>query len=118
MDFEMPQAFQEQARTARKQHVCCECRQLIMPGNKYQYASGVWEGKPDSFKTCLPCANIRDEYMREVGEGVAFKELASCIGDCFSDGFGPCEYAETHGIELHHLMALFPNYYADDSEPE
>lgn len=49
-------------RRARKDHRCTECRQPIAKGVTYEYASGIWDGRPDSFKTCLPCAEIRNHF--------------------------------------------------------
>jgi|SRR6478735_681589 len=52
-------------RRARKEHRCCECRKPIMKGQRYELISGVWEGRPDSYKTCLPCVEIRDHFACE-----------------------------------------------------
>lgn len=56
----MPDFQAVSTRTAKKQHVCCECRGHIQPGQEYQLTSGSWEGSMDSFKTCLGCADARD----------------------------------------------------------
>lgn len=58
----MPSCFKEIYRVARKQHKCCECGGIIEPLDVYQYISGVWDGQPDSFKTCTPCTEARDFY--------------------------------------------------------
>ena len=116
MDIDMPQAFQQHTRTARKQHLCCECRRPIVACEKYEHSSGVWDGKPDSFKTCLSCVEIRDEYTASTGEPTAFGELGSTIHETFSRGFGPREYAEQSGIALERIMVFFPDYYADELE--
>lgn len=118
MDIELPQAFQQLTRTAKKQHTCCECRRPIHAGDKYEYSSGVWDGKPDSFKTCLSCVEIRDEYTASTGEPTAFGDLGSTIHETFSRGFGPREYAEQSGIALERIMVFFPDYYEDESEDD
>jgi len=59
---------------ARKAHVCVECGAEIKSGEVYERTSGVWDGRPDSFATCLPCARIREDicecapfgHMREM----------------------------------------------------
>ena len=60
-DCESPQAFRQYMRVARKQHKCCECCKPIERGQQYEYTSGVWDGRGDSFKTCLSCVRIRAE---------------------------------------------------------
>jgi hypothetical protein len=48
-------------RKARKPHRCCECKCEIKPGDKYERATGKWDGRIDTFKTCIPCQRIRDD---------------------------------------------------------
>jgi len=52
----------ERVVRARKPHVCCECREPIVPGQRYELVKGCWEGDWSSHKTCLPCVAIRDQY--------------------------------------------------------
>lgn len=55
---------------ARKPHWCVECRrERIRPGDRYERASGIWDGAPDRYKTCMRCVNTRDAMMRESSEG-------------------------------------------------
>ena len=60
MSEEYPVCFNETYRTARKLHICCECRQEINPGGRYRHISGIWTDKPESFKQCETCASISD----------------------------------------------------------
>ena len=46
---------------ARKQHRCCECHEPILPGQRYERIFVIFEGTPDSHKTCEFCAT---EYQR------------------------------------------------------
>lgn len=47
-------------RVARKTHWCCECcRATILPGDRYEYVSGVWDGTPNSHSTCARCVALR-----------------------------------------------------------
>jgi hypothetical protein len=64
-----PSCSLRKIRKARKKHKCCECYTNIEKGSQYEYISGVWDGVPDSFKTCLTCSGLRvsaifkaDEY--------------------------------------------------------
>lgn len=49
--------------TARIEHVCCECGETIRKGQKYEHVRGFWDGSWATFKTCIPCRSIRDEYF-------------------------------------------------------
>ena len=65
-DCEMPQAFSLTWRTARKSHRCCECAGWITPGSRYQYVSGIWDNRPDSYRTCVECAQVRDWIISQL----------------------------------------------------
>jgi hypothetical protein len=89
-DGDAPECFDSGTRVARKAHVCCECGESIAKGQKYEYASGVWEGRPDSFKTCLPCVEIRDHFACD---GWIYGQLWSDLGENFFPDMvagGPC----------------------------
>lgn len=58
---DMPSAFRERERIARKDHRCCECYGTIKAGVRYMYSSGVWDGQGSSFKTCLRCDAVRTD---------------------------------------------------------
>ena len=60
MTGERPTACSEQRRRARKAHRCCECGREIASGDLYEYISGIWDGQPASYKTCVACADVRD----------------------------------------------------------
>lgn len=47
---------------AKKTHTCCECRDVISVGAKYERTSGKWDGHMDTHKTCLSCVEIRDHF--------------------------------------------------------
>lgn len=51
--------------TARKDHRCCECGDVISKGTRYERTVGKWERKVQTFKTCLPCAEIRRAFCCE-----------------------------------------------------
>lgn len=50
-------------RTARVEHICCECGATINPGEKYEQVNGCWDGRWDCFKTCTPCRNMRNDLF-------------------------------------------------------
>jgi len=71
--------FREEFPVARKVHECCECKMIIKPGQKYQKVIGKWEGEFSTFKTCLPCYNIRKHYCPN---GYYFGELVEQLFNC------------------------------------
>ena len=48
---------------ARKTHKCCACHRSIEPGEEYEYVSGIWDGDFDTYKTCIDCLSIRDNFF-------------------------------------------------------
>jgi hypothetical protein len=74
-----PSFSREQWRVARKPHVCCECREVIEPGSKYEYVAGCWSGEWDEFKTCETCVRIREWYC---ASGWNYGGLAEQIYEC------------------------------------
>jgi len=60
-DFDPPDFYCAEIRTARKQHRCDECPSQIMPGEKYEHVTGKWpdSGGVSTFKTCERCRDLR-----------------------------------------------------------
>ena len=48
-------------RVARKPHHCCECLEIIEPGQRYEYASLCFDGSWGHAKTCELCVRIRND---------------------------------------------------------
>lgn len=69
---DMPECFIIRTPKARKEHRCCECRGMILVGESYQRASGIWDGEPMRFKTCCDCAELR----AKIDEGVPVEDRA------------------------------------------
>lgn len=80
-DGDGPSCFTESIRKARKEHQCYECRDPIKIGERYEYVSGIWDGRADSFKTCLLCAEIRAHFS--CGHGWVYGEVWSQLRDNF-----------------------------------
>jgi len=66
---------------ARKKYKCCECGEVIEPGQKYNRYTGKWENEFSTFNTCMGCYRIRMQYCYY---GWVFGELADQIADCLS----------------------------------
>jgi len=61
---------------ARKIHKCCECRDTINVGEKYEYVFGKWDGEIGVFKTCLSCVSVRNNMFCS---GFVYEELWSAM---------------------------------------
>lgn len=70
---EGPSVFSKTEPKARKSYVCYECREPIPVGEHYENAFGVWDKRPDVFKTCLPCVDIREHFS--CGNGWVYGEM-------------------------------------------
>jgi len=57
-DYYPPEFFNVVYRVAKKSHRCVECLRKIQPGERYEVASGKWDGNFDSHKTCADCVEF------------------------------------------------------------
>ena len=76
---------------ARREHTCCECGETIPVGAKYERTSGIWDGSPECYKSCLSCVEIRNHFS--CGNGWVFGELWSQLHENFFPEMragGPC----------------------------
>ena len=80
-DAVSPSVYRENYRTARKKHVCCECRLPILAGERYQEVFGIWDGDASTYRTCAVC-----EWFRERLVLVEIK--AGCRSSEANPGFG------------------------------
>lgn len=91
-----PSCSSSTVRTARKDHRCCECREIIGKGQRYEYLSGVWDGSPASFKTCLSCVEIRQHFAGKCDDQDSMPTLGQLWSDIEDNFFpemragGPC----------------------------
>ena len=85
-----PEAICNVTRRASKAHRCCECGHTIPAGDRYQYTSGVWDHRGDSFKTCVSCAALR---------GALYDALDTGTADCGPPFGGLVQYMQENEIE-------------------
>lgn len=87
---ESAQVYHQTKRTARKRHVCCECRSPIEPGAVHDYTSMLFDGEWSTWRTCLLCAEIGD-HSNCGGRiiGVLWEELEENFFPDMKAG-GPC----------------------------
>jgi hypothetical protein len=83
----IPEAFREYERRARRAAKCYECGREIAPGVTYSYASGIWDGEPSAYKTCLRCKRLKVLVEKEGYDdgaecGITFGGLFELIREC------------------------------------
>lgn len=81
---ELPSCITEAKPKAHKRHKCCECKGLILEGEYYIRVSGIWDGEPARFKTCVDCDALRDEAdanTRDPEEKTAFGYLSETLSE-------------------------------------
>lgn len=52
---------------AKKTHICCECQREIKKGIQYKNISGLWSGKWEKYRVCIPCDELRDKLACDDG---------------------------------------------------
>lgn len=58
-DYDPAEFYSVSFRKAKKPHKCHECAGAILPGEKYEYVCGRWDGDLSYFKTCSHCVDLR-----------------------------------------------------------
>ncbi len=54
----VPEFYERNIVKARKPHRCCECLREIEPSERYERASGKWDGDFETFATCGTCLDL------------------------------------------------------------
>ena len=62
-DYESAYVCNVTTPKARKPHKCTECGQIIEPGIKYEYVTGIWDGDSHTYKTCPDCLSLRRQFF-------------------------------------------------------
>jgi hypothetical protein len=64
-DGDQSEFWVESSPKARKAHKCCECRESIQPGERYQRVVGKWDGRLETYRFCVPCWEISGEFSED-----------------------------------------------------
>ena len=100
-----PAFINETDPKARKEHRCSECHKTILPGDQYKREEGVWDGDFRTYKTCLSCLSLRDEFFCH---GWTFTQLwndmcefiSECGGDPGDDRLSKLQPAALVEVEI------------------
>ena len=57
-DYEPATIWRSETPAARVRHRCTECRGPIVPGERYQRESSLYDGGWKTYKTCQRCLNV------------------------------------------------------------
>jgi len=81
-DYEQATISNVEFRKCRKPAGCVVCRQIIKPGEQYEYRSDLHEGKFYQSKTCNLCVQNRIRIVKyELLEGCGIDEASPDITD-------------------------------------
>ena len=80
-DADFPEFVRVSTPTARKQHLCCECRQPIEVGSQYVYTVGKWDGEIDTVKQCLSCSDLMNKTATFLDSCICYGGLRSTLID-------------------------------------
>lgn len=65
-DYDAPEFCTQTYPKARKKYRCYECAGHILPGEKYEYTAGKWDGDFVDFRTCERCHDLRKWVQNNV----------------------------------------------------
>ena len=77
-----PGFVHERMRKARKTHKCSECHRVIAINEIYVYVTGVWDGEFSSFKTCVDCASLRNEFFSSYIFEHVWEDFKEYVSEC------------------------------------
>ena len=80
VDYDPPDVFRVNDRTAAKQHRCIECGRTIEPGETYRYAVGLSEGWWWKAKQCAQCAQA-SRWLSVVCSGFLYEDVLHELED-------------------------------------
>lgn len=66
---------------ARKQHKCIECKRAILPGERYELNTMLWEGDWIRSKTCLDCRSVTNAFFCGFTFTQVWEDLRNSIWD-------------------------------------
>jgi len=79
-NYDGPDFTFSRKRKAKKEHVCCECGEKILPGSTYEYTVGRWEAGFRVYKTCLDCISMIASFFCDgFGYTTIWEDLAEHI---------------------------------------
>lgn len=82
--------YDEAEPTARKNHICAACKEVIPRGHRYARIGAVFDGEAETIKRCLRCQTIH-AHLRGLDEhGELWPDEQLNCGEEYSQHWG-CE---------------------------
>lgn len=82
------EVYEQTSRRARIEHHCAECARLISPGEQYEVATMLYEGRWDTYKTCRHCIAVR-EWLVIVCNGFCHHGVQDDLLEHAFEGYNP-----------------------------
>lgn len=76
-----PSFSDQRIQIANEEHFCGECKRKILPKEKYEYVSGIWDDYFEEYITCIDCLSVADVFFKK-------GRIYSGIWEIFTDQFG------------------------------
>ena len=86
--------YKAKVRRAIKPHKCCECGEVIHPGEQYERVDALTDGQWWGCNTCLGCVRVRNHYC---SGGWLHYGLAEQLYDCLGFDYRTVPEAEDEG---------------------
>lgn len=85
-DGPVPTFYKETQHIAAKNHICDECKAVIIAGDKYRKAVGKWDGDLITFRTCALCCSLRDYASAHIpcicwAHGCMHDDVYNCLSE-------------------------------------
>ena len=92
INADTPELIEDTYPIARKPHICCECGEEIPIGAKYERTKGKWAGDWSTYKTCMPCRAIREDFC----DCWIYEGLQEAIWECLGFNYVTNEMNPIH----------------------
>lgn len=100
--------------TAKKEHKCTECRGIIKPGDKYEKATGKFDGEFYSYKTCPDCISLRGLFDRWCYLAIR-ESITEYVSEVYAQVPEKCIAALTPGARAF-VCGVIEDYWQNDPE--
>jgi hypothetical protein len=81
-----PEFMTEYNHSAKKEHICSECRRIIYPKETYYKVVGKWDGDLRTYKHCSHC-QVAAKLLQKYCGGYIFSEIRDDIHEHIGQGY-------------------------------